>query len=1153
MTEQNAESTSETSGDASQPGDEEVSQLTPAFWDRLWRVVVLAVLGPLAFLLNAVTGSVWAGAVTLLAALGFAGWCIRPGSPVSVRLATDVLRLSATLWVMVRLDDAGHGQPALIGATVIALAVLVDAPLTRLSTVWVAFISNMPGVAPAPERLTTGVLASRLGLGVLGLGVLVGALGRAPWLWVAVAAALLVWPAMVLVRTLQRLAAGRRIESQVPGAVADFAPQFVVYTSRPDEASYQVTMWLPYLRRTGRRFVIVARTNAAARAIAAETDLPVITRRGVADLDAMLPESLRVAFYVNASSGNGAFVRYSQLTHVYLGHGDSDKPPSFNPTHAMYDVVFAAGEAAIDRYPAHGVNIPREKFQIVGRPQVEGVQQPRPGPPGTVLYAPTWRGHVAETMLYSLPAGERIVAALLARGATVIFRPHPFSYDFPEDQAVIDRIQARLREDAAQTGRPHLYGPAAESERGIIDCINASDAMVSDVSSVVSDYLFSNKPLAIVAVPCPAEQFVREYPVAAAAYVIDSDLRNLDRVLDDLLGPDPRREARRSVATRYLGDFPADRYAQAFVDACLRVIDAPPATATGGVDDTIDVGRSRSSTLIGKARTMFAMYGRDVVLSMAALVVFVLATRGAASTAKVLAFLLLAAILVLNRRVVGGGPALHRALGALVLPRVVLATATTALWPAAHRSLGLLAVTLLVAVTVAELPLRGGWGGPGTGVRNLPGLEEPTEPRLSRGVLGLVDVAQVVLLWVLVATGLTPLIAVLTGLGGLVVALLVLRSTDRRLRRLDDVGNALRSVVAGYAPEFAVYFGSAIGADYQVGMWAPYFDRIGTRYVIVTRTLPMMRAISDMVTAPVIFRPTLRSLEDVVVPSLTAAFYVNNAVRNTHFIERRELTHIWLNHGDSEKPACFNPVHAIYDKIYAAGQAGIDRYARHGVHIPREKFEIVGRPQVERISPARGPIASLAERTVLYAPTWRGPYADSRVYSLPRGAEIVKELLARGARVVFRAHPFNERFPEARSAMTAIGKLLESDRKKTGRDHVWGPRAQEEWSIEDCFNASDAMVADVSAVLSDYLKSGKPFAIVSIGRTPDQLVADAPVARAGYLLKDDLSNLPEIYDDLLGADPLAPLRRKTKIYYLGAFPDETYADGFLEAARRDIG
>ena len=40
------------------------------------------------------------------------------------------------------------------------------------------------------------------------------------------------------------------------------------------------------------------------------------------------------------------------------------------------------------------------------------------------------------------------------------------------------------------------------------------------------------------------------------------------------------------------------------------------------------------------------------------------------------------------------------------------------------------------------------------------------------------------------------------------------------------------------------------------------------------------------------------------------------------------------------------------------------------------------------------------------------------------------------------------------------------------------------------------MVSDVSAVVSDYLHSNKPFAMVSVGRTPEQLLVDAPAARA---------------------------------------------------------
>ena len=162
-----------------------------------------------------------------------------------------------------------------------------------------------------------------------------------------------------------------------------------------------------------------------------------------------------------------------------------------------------------------------------------------------------------------------------------------------------------------------------------------------------------------------------------------------------------------------------------------------------------------------------------------------------------------------------------------------------------------------------------------------------------------------------------------------------------------------------------MYFAAQTGAKYQLGMWMPYFESLGKRFIVVTRFERSNAQIAEITRAPIVLCRTLESLEDTLVPSVRAAFYVNNGLKNTHYVERRELTHVWLNHGDSEKPACFNPVHAIYDKIFTAGQAGVDRYARHGVDISQDKFEIVGRPQASGIDVATTPIApSLRPRAV---------------------------------------------------------------------------------------------------------------------------------------------------------------------------------------------
>ena len=481
-----------------------------------------------------------------------------------------------------------EGLAAGVGAALL-VAVLASEPLLRRAANHrVRFIANLPGIeADPPSRdLVTPTIAANLG--AVAVGWLVALLGGSPWWWTAASALALVPAALLALHGRRKILTSRRLRETVPAAVAAYAPEFVVYTSRPDDASYQVTMWLPYLQRAGRRFVIITRDRVPAEALAGLTDIPVIESRRISDLDPMVVPSLRAAFYVNASSGNGAFVRYHQLTHVYLGHGDSDKPPSYNPTHAMYDQVFAAGPAAARRYAAHGVRIPPEKFRVVGRPQAEDVALAtraisEAGQP-VVLYAPTWRGHVEETMLYSLPVGERIVSALLARGASVIFRAHPFSYEDPTDAATIARIQSLLVADAARSGRPHRWGPAAESELGVLDCMNVSDAMVTDVSSVVSDYLFSGKPFAMIAVPYEPEAFREEYPVSRASYVVRGDLADLEPTLDQMLGADPVAPERLATRSDYLGDFPAQTYADAFVNA-VREVATQHAGGSGPADD----------------------------------------------------------------------------------------------------------------------------------------------------------------------------------------------------------------------------------------------------------------------------------------------------------------------------------------------------------------------------------------------------------------------------------------------------------------------------------------------------------------------------------------------------------------------------------------
>ncbi|QXQ08936.1 CDP-glycerol glycerophosphotransferase family protein [Paeniglutamicibacter sp. Y32M11] len=1075
-------------------------------------------------------------------------------------------------------------------------------------------VLNLPGTEPLPRvlRMNKSIVLGQLLF--LGLGVLAATTALSAGWWLLGGSIVVVLSGIRAISVTRRRRTNYRNEKRIGELVADYAPEFAIYTARPDDASYQVAMWLPYLQRTGKKFIIITRAETPSHALAELTDAPIIMRKRLAGLDDLLVPSLSTVFYVNASSGNGAMVRYNQLTHVYLGHGDSDKAPSYNPTHAMYDKIYAAGPAATRRYAQHGVIMDENKFEIVGRPQLESVTMASRGvrPDATVLYAPTWRGHVDETFLHSIPVAEGIVEALLRTGSTVIFRPHPFSYQFAEDAAIIEQVKALLAADAAASGRKHLWGAAAESELDIIGCMNASDAMVSDVSSVVSDYLYSAKPFAMVAVNVPVAEFSTEYPIARAAYVLEAQLENLDDTLLAMLGEDPMYNRRLELRTDYLGDFPQETYVEGFIQAAINTIesgarhpdepevfdqeveDSAPAVgeetdpeaedgsaadaqadeqsdaqnddpsdapADEPVDELSEEEREAAREVARLQRRARAKRRRlkNALLRvakqllpnvMAGLALTAAAIASISSLWFVIPALLTVAFCVyVNRRGFRNQSRMNQFLGAFAPARATVA-ATLALGLLGHGTDSAVGAALIFLGIALEGQAVAVWRAAGLQSRNLPGTEQAKPLPYARGLAAMV--ASIALAIMLVVSYLVPdlgYLHLILGITSFALTAHVLLSGLRR-RYVNLVLEAqLPELLAAVGPRFMVYFGSNVGVSYQLGMWVEYLDRIGMPYIVVTRDLKMMRAAAKVTDAPVIYRRTLGSLETVLVPGLTTAFYVNNAVKNTHLIERRELHHIWLNHGDSEKPACFNPVHAIYDEIFSAGQAGIDRYERHGVHIPREKFAIVGRPQVEEI--AQG-TEGKPPQTVLYAPTWRGPYADSAVYSLPMGEEIVQGLLDRGCTVIFRAHPFNYNFPDAKRMMRRVTRLLREDAAVTGREHLFGAAAEKDMTFVECFNAADAMISDISAMVSDFLFSTKPFAVVAVTMDEAALHETMPATTSGYVLEGSLENYDDVLNKMLGSDPLLPLRSSVKEYYLGPFAPIGYADAFLDAARQRI-
>ncbi|MEJ7636227.1 CDP-glycerol glycerophosphotransferase family protein [Aeromicrobium sp.] len=464
-----------------------------------------------------------------------------------------------------------------------------------------------------------------------------------------------------------------------------------------------------------------------------------------------------------------------------------------------------------------------------------------------------------------------------------------------------------------------------------------------------------------------------------------------------------------------------------------------------------------------------------------------------------------------------------------------------------------IAALILLVLLIGEQTLRRPLGSAIPQAAHLPRAEVALPSTGLALWIFVVDTAGMALLALSGAFGVSPLPAVVTAVVGTVMMLLIGLQAVRFLVQRRRVEADLPSILKELDPAFVFHWQAPAGTAYQAAMWLPYLERIGTPYFVLVRTVANFVEVSKMTTAPVILRVGLEDLDRIVTPSLRVVFYANTAVRNSHMIRFPRLTHIQLNHGDSDKIASVSPTFRQYDRNFVAGQAAIDRFATHGVQTLPDQFEIVGRPQLEDVQSVSGPTSSVKQPTVLYSPTWSGFYDDSDYSSLSAGPAIVQSLLDRGCLVVFRPHPYARRHPGNTRACVKVIDLLVADSQATGRAHVFGPAAETEMSVVDCFNASDAMISDVSSLSSDYLMSGKPFAMAAVSAHGDQFVASFPLARAAYVfdvVRGKAAGLSDLVEDMLGADSLAETRRSMRTYYLGESSPENVAGRFLETARR---
>lgn len=471
---------------------------------------------------------------------------------------------------------------------------------------------GLPDSPPAPDGRATGILALvstfvlTVGIpAVLALNrpytdlVVIGAIA-------AIAAAASCFASVVLRERLLR--GGTRADRvlQLRTALEAYSPEVVIFFSAPASGTYALNVWIQTANAFTTRTLIVSK-EAGHLARMEPTSIPVLFASRARDIEFLTVPSVKVVLHPTTANKVFEIMRLRGLLQVFIGHGDSDKVSSFNPYSKVFDEIWVSGPAGIDRYTALGEGFRAEQFVTVGRPQLaeiatvaadgsSDIEVPRP----TVLYAPTWEGFLEQSNYSSLAhMGVRMVSAMLAmpNPPRILFKPHPSSGHRRPDML---QAQAEIGRLLAEAGSDHQV--FADGTVSLYAAFNSADVMITDISSVLTDFLASHKPY-LVTNPRdePLAEFLSAFPSSAAGAIIDTDLGSqqgtgfVAAIEHALAGDATGRPARIELADYLLGPVSADPVAS-FVDEVSRaverararypeprVVPAPPAIEEGSL------------------------------------------------------------------------------------------------------------------------------------------------------------------------------------------------------------------------------------------------------------------------------------------------------------------------------------------------------------------------------------------------------------------------------------------------------------------------------------------------------------------------------------------------------------------------------------------
>lgn len=285
--------------------------------------------------------------------------------------------------------------------------------------------------------------------------------------------------------------------------------------------------------------------------------------------------------------------------------------------------------------------------------------------------------------------------------------------------------------------------------------------------------------------------------------------------------------------------------------------------------------------------------------------------------------------------------------------------------------------------------------------------------------------------------------------------------TPREAQSLNQELQRLRNL----SPQVVIIWPEKLTVS-QYRIWEPYLLKCGYRVAVYAGHI---RDNIDFAKIAIFTSDSVEISDLHALPDLKGVLYPTHKASAKQI--KRKLpgrSHIYLNHGESDKISNASKNREIYDYLFVADEVAVSRYQNHEFQLPNHKFFTIGATVYEGLNFERNKEAALSN--ILYAPTWEGhqnlnsdrnysSVANVHSYFSREDKSLISKFEYR-----FLPHPslgvFVDEYVPLKRDLENLMSFSKGDSKI------------------DLFNWSDVIFTDISGVMAEYLFTGKPIVTI---------------------------------------------------------------------------